>query len=246
MCTHVGDPLYTPFGSTKYDDTTAPEFAYVTTRKGAVDSIRNLRITLNGRTPDKDVEVAQYKIEFGTTATYDSVIDFEWGWDDEPFLGYWEHETDRHFFFAREYDWTISGLSSNTEYHYRVTARDQCGNTTSTGDMVFNTSVECDTGFNWTAMTGYSFQAEVEKQIRLFPQPVTDRLTLQLPYGFKTEMVNIYAMTGRLVTTLWPVTGGSHYTWDLNSSSSPVPNGTYSASFNINGQVSIRRISIIR
>jgi hypothetical protein len=210
MCMHVGDPLYAPLRSTsKPVDATAPVIGLVQTRRSGADTGRTLCINLAGGSPDRDVEVAQFKIEYGLSAgVYDTTIDYDWGWQG-TLNGTWKSEKERHFFFARQYEWTLDNLRPAAVYHYRVTARDQFGNTSATGDMVFSTSAASDTGFDITRIAdGYPALDRAAAVMTMGPLPMRGRLAIVLHrsvIGDRTALVSIYNLRGQMVRQL-PVT----------------------------------------
>jgi hypothetical protein len=74
----------------------------------------------------------------------------------------------------------VGRLAAGTVYHYRVTARDQFGNTRATGDMVFSTAATCDTGYDITRISdGYPALAAAAV-MTIGPLPMRGRLDIRL------------------------------------------------------------------
>jgi hypothetical protein len=231
MCMHVGDPLYAPLRDTsKPADATAPVIGLVCTRRAGADTARALCINLAGGSPDRDAEVAQFKIEYGLTAgVYDTTVDYDWGWTGS-LNGTWKSEKERHFFFARQYEWILDRLQPATVYHYRVTARDQFGNTGATGDMVFSTSTERDTGYDVTRIGDVPAVSNGAAAVMTIgPAPMRNQLAIVLHQGVigdRTAVVTICDLRGNVVRQL-PVTA-SYLAWDGRDGAGRLaPNGGY-------------------
>jgi len=130
----VSDPLYNPFYrfDDHVEDTSTPVVGSIETASPAATS-RAIRAELGGETDDELVDVAQFELEWGTTASYGDVVEYEdmSGATD----GSWSD--DRRYFFARRIEWLLEGLTESQTYHYRVWARDPSGNEIVTGDYTF-------------------------------------------------------------------------------------------------------------
>jgi len=134
MALVISDPLYAPFRNwaSHIADSTSPAFGEIKSVAGGLNQ-RKISVTLGGATPGELLDVAQYKIEYGLTESYGQAIaydDFSGTVD-----GTWDNN--RRYFFARQFDWTLSGLTPATTYHYRVIARDPYGNETVSPDYTF-------------------------------------------------------------------------------------------------------------
>jgi uncharacterized protein (TIGR03790 family) len=118
-----GDPLYNPnkAGKAKVKDTENPSLLQVIHESNSANTATSVniivRLDMNKLVPD----VATFKVEYGLTSSYGSIIDY-------------------NEVYSIERKIVLNNLSPNTSYHYRVSAKDPVGNTVTSGDNTFKTS----------------------------------------------------------------------------------------------------------
>jgi hypothetical protein len=134
MALVLGDPLYAPFASfsAHVADVSRPVIDQVLT-DGANGASRQIDIAVGGPSADHNVDVCQFRVEYGTNTNYGTLTDYETM--TVPFDGNWDGSRD--FFYARDASIPLTGLASGQTYHYRVWARDPAGNESVTGDYQF-------------------------------------------------------------------------------------------------------------
>ena len=128
MPINIGDPLYAPLKSkTLIKDTQAPAFVsgFPNDAPDGIPTERIINVFVNN-TPEP--EVAQVKVDFGTSTAYGSTM--------SSGEGFW-----------RRFSITLPNLTPNAVYHYRVTLTDPVGNVTVSPDYTFSTAVVMLGGF---------------------------------------------------------------------------------------------------
>jgi len=126
-----GDPLYAPFRSRQLRDTTPPVIGPVTVKTSGTSA--TVRAELAGKTDEQKADVALFRLDYGPTAKYGRVVDFQ-DWP-EPDSG--KEVKGRRFGYSRHFLWTLKGLAKGKTVHYRLTARDPAGLETRTPDATF-------------------------------------------------------------------------------------------------------------
>ncbi|MFH0921746.1 MAG: hypothetical protein V1913_15465, partial [Fibrobacterota bacterium] len=249
MMVHYGDPLYAPFqSSVKYDDNIAPEFGLVMTKRVSTTS-RKIIVNLADGDDDKKVDVAQYKIEYGVTVAYDSVMDFETGWS-SGIDGVWKNENLRNYFLARQSESQLTGLLANQVYHYRITAKDPWGNIAATPDLTFNTALNADTGIG-SGNTGTETRSMANDfRISLFPQPANPDLTLQFMGAEAVPVpmeIKIFNLAGKEIRHLYNGKSLLKIKWDgRDNRGDCVASGIYVVRCRINNRMMFNKALLIR
>lgn len=123
-----GDPLYAPFRArAKRADDTPPvieRLSLLPLRSPGGGGRVLVRAQLAGATPEQADDVAVWRVEYGLTAEYGSVVPYvEW-----PNPGDNQFSERRRYAYTRRFTYELIGLLGGREYHVRVSARDPFGN----------------------------------------------------------------------------------------------------------------------
>ncbi len=161
-------------------DATPPTVSLV-----SVTNVGTTLATINWTTD----EVANAQVEYGTTRSYGSVSSFDKG-------------------LAINHSITLSGLSPNTEYHYRIRSSDESGNLTLSSDNIFNTSTLPQSGGQ--SIGSVSTSSVLVSSIEISPIATTSATITwntdlpsdsQVEYGNSENLGSVVTLDSNLTTT---------------------------------------------
>ena len=125
---------YTPLDETLlgfFKSSTGGTGSTVDTTKPVISDFNVTASTTSAIITWKTNELANSQVEYGKTTAYDSFAPAQP--QDDPTTG----ETGR----VVTHSVTLTGLESNTPYHYKIMSRDEAGNLGESGDKMFTTTV---------------------------------------------------------------------------------------------------------
>jgi hypothetical protein len=121
----LGDPLYAPFRSQERIDKTPPAIGPVSTKADKKGTLVTARLV--GENDDELADVALFRLEYGPTDKYGKTVEY-FDWPD-PADG--KNVKGRRFGYSRHFAATLTDLPKGGVVHYRLTARDPAGLTSS-------------------------------------------------------------------------------------------------------------------
>lgn len=200
-------------GTSVITDTTPPDISLIT-----VTSINSDSVTINWTTDT----VATGQVEYGTTAAYGEVTTLDSA-------------------LSLIHSVTITGLTPNTEYHYRIRSADEIGNTATSSDNVFTTaslvSGEVTTTTSETSTTGTVGDTSTSSDTTLLISSIetvaisSSAVTItwltdlpadsQIEYGESVNLGSLTTLSSELLTshsiTITDLSPGTNYIFRVKS-----------------------------
>jgi hypothetical protein len=149
-------------------------------------SITGTSATLNGSVLP-DTYTTNVKFEYGLTNTYGTTVNAT--------PNSFPARTSFNFFPVAT---TITGLTINTTYHYRVRTESitPAGSVNPPAGSILRTHVGPDSTFTTTSLGTIDFHQDL---FEVFPNPTTSIINIKTKMGFELDKINIYTIEGKLV-----------------------------------------------
>jgi hypothetical protein len=149
-------------------------------------SITGTSATLNGSVLP-DTYTTNVKFEYGLTNTYGTTVNAT--------PNSFPARTSFNFFPIAT---TITGLTINTTYHYRVRTESitPAGSVNPPAGSILRTHVGPDSTFTTTSLGTINFHQDL---FEVFPNPTTSIINIKTKMGFELDKINIYTIEGKLV-----------------------------------------------